>query len=468
MLLVGCSSRDEPQPGIVFERPSVLLVTLDTVRADRLGCYGYDRDTTPNLDALARESVRFVRAFAQSSFTPTSHASLLSSRYVTSHGLRWWNYRLPTEVVTVAEAFGELGYRTASFSPLAMGTTNALDQGFERVVEMRNEGEFRTRIDDDPANDYPIAPARAVLDRVTAWLDQEDDRPFFGWVHVYDAHRPFGVFAAEWKFGPDRRTRFGNSQGDYRLSAAARAQSSLGAAHAQLLEDRYDSGLAELDREVGRLVDHLRATGRLDDVILVVTADHGEAFDEFDAEWFSHDPYLFDAVTRVPLLVRFPDGRFGGSVVEPIAELVDVVPTILDYAGVPVASGMQGLSLRPAIEHGREVKPFAFSERQGQDRDDRNPDRKFTPDQIGRRRSLRFPNARLVVETAEDRAAFYDRDAEPAERTDRWSPDSVQAVAARRAYDEAVERIAALEPTMDPMALTDEQKEILRQLGYLR
>src|SRR5690606_21732125 len=184
-------------------------VTLDTVRADRLGCYGYERDTTPNLDALAREAVRFERAFSQSSFTPPSHASLLTSRYVASHGLRWWTYRLPDEVETVAETLAGEGYRTASFSPLAMGTVNGLGQGFERVVEMKDEGEFRTPVDGDPKNDYRIAPASAINERVVPWLAEEDARPFLGWVHYYDAHRPYAVFTKDRPFDAPGDPRFG-------------------------------------------------------------------------------------------------------------------------------------------------------------------------------------------------------------------------------------------------------------------
>ncbi len=459
----GCTRADRTP--VVHPGANVLIVTLDTVRADRLGSYGYDRDTTPNLDALARESVRFERAFSQSSFTPPSHASLLTSRYVASHGLRWWTYRLPDEVETVAETFARRGYRTASFSPLAMGSVNGLDQGFERVVEMKDEGTFRTPVDDDPRNDYLIAPAAAINERVFAWLDAPDERPFLGWVHYYDAHRPYAVFTDDRPFGSAADERFGNGQQDYRLEPETRRRRGIGEAEATILKDRYDAGLRALDAEVGRLVDALRRGGTLDRTILVVTADHGEAFDEFDEEWFGHDPFLFDAVTHVPLLVRLPEGRRGGTVVDSIVELVDVVPTLLDYAGVEAPFGHQGASLRPAIEDGRAVRAFASAERQGRDRDGDAP---LPAARVGRLRSLRLADRRLLVDVADERFRLYERpDVEP-ERDDVWSDSRADASELKELYRRSRRRIEALEPGTDPTALTDELRRELRTLGYLK
>lgn len=466
VVLAAAGCRRDAGEVVTYDRPNVVLVTLDTVRPDRLGSYGHDRPTSPNLDRLAREAARFTHAFAQSSFTPASHASLLTSRYVASHGVRWWNYRLPAEVVTLAEAFRDAGWATASFSPLAMGSLNALDQGFERVVEMRDEGDFRLRVDDDPANDYRIAPAAAINERVFRWLDERDERPFLAWIHYYDAHRPYGVFAGERPFSADPDGRFGNAQSDYRLTPAVRARRGIDASHAAALIDRYDDGLRALDREVGRLLDRLAADGTLDRTILVVTADHGEAFDEFEAEWFTHDPFLYDAVTRVPLFLRLPDRRFAGAAVDGLVELVDVAPTLLDYAGVERPFGMQGHALRPLLEGGRELRTFAAAERQGRDRDDREG-RTFGATEVGRRRSLRFAGARLVVELSDGRFTLYDRAAEAHERTDRWDPEGVRADAVRAAYGQAVQRIEALQPTMDPTTLSDEQRAVLEQLGYL-
>ena len=469
LAMVGCR-KDDVSGRPLYPNANVLIVTLDTVRADRLGVYGHDRDTTPNLDALARESVRFDRAFAQSSFTPPSHAALLTSRYVSSHGLRWWNYRLPDEVETVAETFSGRGYRTASFSPLAMGSVNGLDQGFERVVEMKNEGEFRTRVDDNPKNDYLIAPASAINERVFPWLAEDDRRPFLGWVHYYDAHRPFAVFTADRPYCNPPDGRFGDGQADYRLTPKVRKERKIGPRHVAYLKDRYDSGLKALDAEVGRLIATLRESGALDDTILVITADHGEAFDEFDEEWFSHDPFLYDVVTRVPLFIRLPDGRFGGEVVDSIVELVDVVPTLLDYTGVESPFGLQGASLRPAIEDGRPVKSFAVAERQGRDRDGSD---ELPADQVGRRRSLRLDDRRLMIDVASQSLRLYERgesrpeQPEQPEQEDVWDPTRTDASALLELHRQTKQRLAALEPETDPAELTEERRRELEALGYL-
>ncbi len=457
----------EPAPPATYDRPNVLLVTLDTVRADRLGCYGCERDTTPRLDRLAAESVRFAAAYAQSSFTPPSHASLFSARHVASHGVAWWHHRLPAEVITVAEALRDAGYRTASFSPLALGSQNGLDQGFERVVEMRDEGDWTLPLDDEPDNDVRVAPASAVNERFARWLAEPREQPFFAWVHFYDAHRPYAAFAPERAFCARRDERFGNSQRDYRLTPAARRARGIGADEARVLRDRYDSGLLALDREVGRLLDALDERGLSGDTLVIVTSDHGEAFDEFEEEWFTHDPFLYDAVTHVPLILRFPDRRCAGRAVGELAQLIDVAPTLLDYLGLPAPFGWQGRSLRPALESGSEVNAFAASERAGRDADPRAPERVFAPEEIGLRRSLRFPSWRLLVEVAGDQSRLFERSDGAPEGADLLDQRPEQAAATRQAYLEHLRRIEALSPRTDVRALDEEERRMLEQLGYL-
>ncbi|MBI4881398.1 MAG: sulfatase [Planctomycetes bacterium] len=457
----------KPEPPATYQRPNVLLVTLDTVRADRLGCYGCERDTSPRLDRLAAESLRFSAAYAQSSFTPPSHASLFSARHVASHGVAWWHHRLPAEVVTLAEVLRDAGYCTASFSPLALGSQNGLDQGFERVVEMRDEGDWTLPLDEDRGNDVRFAPAAAINERFASWLAEPRDRPFFAWVHYYDAHRPYAAFAPERAFCARRDEPFGNSQRDYRLTPEERRARAIGPEEARVLKDRYDSGLLALDRELGRLLDAVEASGLAGDTLVIVTADHGEAFDEFAEEWFTHDPLLHDAVTHVPLIVRFPDRRLAGRTVDRLAQLIDVAPTLFDYLGLPAPFGMQGRSLRPAIEDGVEVNAFAASERAGRDSDPRAPERAFSPEEIGLRRSLRFPSWRLVVEVASGESRLFERAGSAPERADVRDEHPEEAAAARQAYLEHVRGIEALTPRTDVRALGPEERRMLEELGYL-
>lgn len=452
--VAGCG-----KPEKKFDRPNVLLITLDTVRADHLSCYGYSRETTPNLDRLAAESVRFANAYSQSSFTPPSHASIMTARLPTSHGLLYWNKKLPEEVVTIAELLQGTGYDTASFSPLKMGTGNGLDQGFKTVVEI---GEHITQV--DPDTTYNLAPAPVILGEFWKWFGQPRTAPFFSWIHLYDAHRPYSVFAPDREFCKVKDGRLGNQQADYQMDQATRKQRGLGEPQAQYLINRYDSGLLGLDREVGKLLDRLRGEGVLDHTILIVTADHGEAFDEFDEVWFTHDHYLFDAVTHVPLFIRFPDGSFAGSAVEPLAQLVDVVPTLLDYLGRPKERFMQGTSLRPLIEQGKPIHESVAAERQARDIGaDKQP---LPPDQFDFDRTLRTPKARLVYQRRLDRYRLFDRSTQQPEQNDTFDAQAPASQAMLRTFAQFFKRIEAVRPNLVTKDLTPEDEARLKELGY--
>ena len=463
LCLLSCSKSGSSGNNGPYAGKNVILITLDTVRADRLSCYGYDRETTPNLDKLATESVRFTKAHSQSSFTPPSHASLMTSRYPTSHGLLFWTKKLPKEVETIAENLKADGYDTASFSPLAMGTGNGLNQGFDHVTEI---GMHWTQVDEETK--YHVAPAPVVLERFYTWLDEQrgarSDNAFFSWIHLYDAHRPYSVFAPDREFCRVKDGKLGNHTSlDYQLDEATRTRRNIGKPQAQYIKNRYDSGLLGLDREVGKLFDRLRADGVLDETILIVTSDHGEAFDEFDV-WFTHDHYLFDVVTHVPLFIRFPDGRFAGQTVESFAQLIDVVPTLLDYLGGDMQL-MQGNSLRPAIEDGREVNEIIAAERQMRDIDD---EKKPLPiDQIDFDRSLRSRSSRLLFERRYQRFSLYDRDAEETEQTDTFDESDPTTEALLRRYEKFFENIENLKPDLVLKDLSEEDLKRLKELGYL-
>jgi arylsulfatase A-like enzyme len=469
LLAAGCSKQDDGK--VRFERANVIVITLDTVRYDRLGSSGYARPTTPNLDALAKESVRFERAYAQSSFTPPSHASLLTARFPSSHGLTWWDNKLPDKVTTLAETLRDSNYKTAMVSGLGMGRGNGLDQGFDRVVENKDFG-FKLPI--AGIADYVIPPGDRINEIATRWIDAAEGKPFFTWFHYYDAHRPFGIFVKDRAFG-DRAARFGDDTSrDYQLDPQERAARGIGAEHAQILSDRYDSGLLDLDAKVGKLIDHLRATGKLDSTILVVTADHGEAFTEYDEEWFTHDPFLFDAVTHVPLIIRFPGGKFGGKVVPHLAQLVDVMPTLLDYLGFSKRDLlMQGLSLRPAIERDEPVNEWVAAERRGRSREKAKEGGEeafvdLPPETVGARRSVRFEDdKRLVIEQHGEQVRLYVEDVDGVAKPAEMDPESAEGKGRLGAYRKLRKLLESLQPDAALSEMSPEQLEFLRQNGYL-
>ena len=311
--LAGCGGEAAAGP-----RPNVLIVTLDSLRADRLATYGQTaRTITPHLDAFARQSLVFDQAFATSSFTPPTHASILTGLYPAEHGMLWWNASL-ADVPTAAEIFGAAGYRTGAFTPLL----SLLELGLKRGFATAESPPSHTGQTPD-GEQLVLADADAINAAALPFLTAEDDRPFFAWVHYYDAHRPYARQGPPWSgrfvTGTDD-PRVGATERWYQLTPEKRAALGLTPAQTALLKEHYDGGAAYLDDRVGRLLDALSEAGVLENTIVVLIADHGEVLDEYDAEWFSHDPWLVDENVHVPFLLRLPRDEQAGTRIDDLVE----------------------------------------------------------------------------------------------------------------------------------------------------
>jgi arylsulfatase A-like enzyme/Flp pilus assembly protein TadD len=303
--LAGCSPLSRP--------PNVLLITVDTLRADRLGAYGYSRAKTPNVDRLADEGTLFTDAIAAAPITMPSHASIMTGLLPPAHGVRDNGaFALSDDAVTLAERLKAAGYETRAFvSALVLNRRYNLNQGFESY-------------DDDLwAEDDPklflirSRHANRTMDRVIEWFDkwyeEPQRKPFFAWVHLFDVHQP------------------------YHPPGWARA----------VTPTLYDASMAYVDAEVGRLLQTLRVTSLLDDTIVVFTADHGESLGEHEEK--THAIFVYDATVRVPLIIRYPGpGRFrAGLRYDGPVRHVDIVPTLLDALRLPGAEQTQGVDLLP-------------------------------------------------------------------------------------------------------------------------
>ena len=291
--------------------PSVVLVTLDTTRADRMGFLGSARGLTPRLDALARDAVVFERAYAQAPITTVSHATILSGTYPQLHGVNDFGAPLPTSVPWLPDLLAARGYRTAAFvGSLILDPRGGLAPGFDRGFETYDAG-FRIRRGKEDRYQTMERRAEDVVGRALKWLgDRKAGDPFLLWVHLYDAHDPY---EAPPPFGPR---------------------------HAKA---PYEGEIAYADAQVGRLLDALRARSLYDDAVIVVAGDHGESLGEHGE--MTHGVFLYDATIRVPLLVKLPRGALVGRRAAVRAGLVDVAPTILEAAGAAAPPEMQGESL---------------------------------------------------------------------------------------------------------------------------
>lgn len=311
-------------------RPDVVLVVVDTLRADRLGCYGHERATSPQLDRFAEGAVLYERAISQAPWTTPSIASLLTSRYPTQLGILGERSAIPEEATTLAESLSSEGYSTAAVvSHSYCSTTWGFGQGFEGF-------------DDSNVKGHAAVTSTGVTDRAIAFLEaaSEDPRPFFLWVHYFDPHCAY-VEHEEHTFG---------GVGDYRgpvrsgqlFRRLLKLRPELGTEDVSELFRLYDSEIAHTDAELGRFLSSLDELHP--GALVVVTSDHGEEFMEHGD--LGHAKTLYDEVVRVPLLVRYPDGLAG---VEPrTVGLVDVFPTVLETIGSEIAEDLEGRSLRSA------------------------------------------------------------------------------------------------------------------------
>jgi arylsulfatase A-like enzyme len=340
LLLASCSNSGP-------ERPNLIVILVDTLRADHLGVYGYARDTSRNVDAFARQSVRFASSRSQASCTFPSANSILTSRSPGFFmGQPGQAMGIPAEIPSIAEILRKNGYRTAaiSTSPVVRNTPHRVNPigGFGRGFEAFEE-------------ECLWKPASCVNALAAKHLGREDERPFFLYLHYTDPHSPYRPPRSErrhFRFArPEASEKRFIRRGDP-VPLMARVQNGkLGPgvtqADLQHLIDLYDEEIAYFDRQFAELLAAIREKRLLDDTVLVFTADHGEEFLEHG--FAGHCRALFDNVIRTPLIVHIP-GAEPQVVTAPVRNL-DIVPTLLDYAGVDTAGlALEGRSLRALIE----------------------------------------------------------------------------------------------------------------------
>jgi arylsulfatase A-like enzyme len=355
----GSASRQTDQQADV----PVIIYLVDTLRADRLSLYGYSRPTSPELDALAMESVVFEQAYAPAPWTLPSVASLITSTFLCEHGLTRGKKKLNNGLKTLAERLQSVGYTTAGYyNNLLAGSLAALDRGYQEFV-------FKSWNDDRRARDVDL------------FLDGIASRPFYLYLHTMEPHtswsvpsrftRPFGHVSVDDKrryetiFLRYREQRFE----DYRSNRAvgitdntalqdqSRAELETLRASINIL---YDGTVLEADTNLANVIRVLKKRGFWDKAIFIFLSDHGEELGEHGG-WF-HDQTVYEELSRVPLIIHFPAGEFAGRRIESVVSLVDVMPTIFDYLQrQELCADCRGNSLLPLIRDSGGPRPDAIS-----------------------------------------------------------------------------------------------------------
>lgn len=349
-----------PSAGAAFDlsasarrRPPVFLVLVDTLRADHLSVYGYDKPTSPNLDAFAADGVVYGRVFAQAPWTRPSCGSLLSSRYPPEIGLRGLRNRLLPEVPILPQFLRAEGYATAGIvSSVHLSAQYGFDKGWDRLdigtSYLRWTGVTRAlgrlRLV-SRSETYPRYDAEQLTDRAVEWLDAQagSDRPPFLYLHYSDPHEPYAP--------PPEQDRWREFAGPAARALAIppsgppRSGRMPSAAEVEAMMARYDAEIAFFDHHFGRFLDALKQRGLYTDALVIVTADHGEEF--ADHGGFAHAHTLYNELLRVPLVIKYPSGITPPARSrDALAGLIDVVPTIRDVLGATwPETGFRGRSL---------------------------------------------------------------------------------------------------------------------------
>ncbi len=476
LLLAACGPAEDGR-SLPASRPNVILISIDTLRADHLSAYGYHRQTSPFIDRFARQATVFRHAIAPAPWTLPAHASIFLAQYPHVHGIATAERRIEPQASTLTELLTQHGYRTAGFFTVGLLSEKyGFDQGFETYLRVKP------------------GTAEAVNRSALEWLQQRPE-PFFLFLHYFDVHGPYdrkrlGTASycrseKEGELSPFDRiveqvsVRFLQSMGleepGLRMRGGARQlyrdalellaeqgespaverdlrasmhldTAALTAAERVCLIGLYDDGVRYLDGQLERLFDELTAMRLLDDALVVVTADHGENLYAHH-HYRRHQKYLYQSIVHVPLIVKLP-GQREGRVVEHQVSTVDVSPTILEAVGVPPPDDIQGQGLVSA--HGRRGRVVRTLLSEGED------------DETVRKAILRWP-WKLIV--SPDGGELFHLARDPGEGLNLLTErgDVARQLAAE------LERLATAPPTGEwqEHELDEATLEELRTLGYI-
>lgn len=461
VLLVSCS---KPAP-----HWNVLVVVMDTVRADHLSLNGYPRPTSPNLARLASEGANFTQAVTTAPRTWQSFSTILTGLYPPRHGVRFiQDYPIEPSTPTLATILGKAGFAT---------------HAFDRVDFLRR---MTGGVGFDAYYDPIVNTDRGVLEQAWSWMQEPRQKPFFAFVRINGSHWPYTDSPEEAGFasceGQDHsfNKRTWNDMGVAPGGVGKGLQLVDAAKHRAFaftvnpdpkvrehIVAHYDAEVQRTDADVGWLIDQMRAAGVLDRTVVVVTADHGESFGEHG--YLFHGPRVDDPVMRVPLIVRLPPGdgaTKAGVVVDTQVRTADILPTVLSALGLPLPATLDGISLLPALRGGEVPRLWAYAESE-KDHLGVDPDF-FIAGVKGTHRMARTEDWKLVYVPKPDGPdlRLYDLRNDPGEMHN-VAAEHPERVAELRALLDTVLAVDADVDHGEGRTLTDGEKEQLRQLGYM-
>lgn len=331
LLLAACSGEPGPPRNLV-------LISIDTLRADHLGVYGHPFVQTPQIDALAGEGIRFERVVVPVPTTLASHTSLMTGTWPHTHGVPSNGHRVSPDNHMLAEILQEADFRTAGvIGGYPLGPQTGFGQGFDAFA----------RVEDGASEAHN---GRKVSEAALDWLDAREAGRFFLFVHYWDVHWPYSPPPPyDRMYRQDALELSGDKASVDAVRRALRSREPEAEERSEALARLYAGGVSFVDAQLGLLLDGLRERGLLDDSLVVLTSDHGENMAEHRAEFWNHGNSVYDSVARVPLIVRLPGAAGAGRVEDWLLSNVDLMPTLLELLGMSAPPGLAGRSFAAAL-----------------------------------------------------------------------------------------------------------------------
>ncbi len=424
LLTAGLAGRLAAQDGHL---PNVLLITVDSLRSDHLGCYGYKKDVSPNIDALAREGFLFNPAIAQASWTWPSLCSFVASLYPSTLGIYFWDQYLPASIPTLAQKIKGKGYSTGFISE--HGSLSRLSQGF------------------DTFQDAPADKLSGLTDKALLWFEKNKNKHFFLWLHYMETHSKYYCDLP------------GEKRSAQALTAKARKD----------YNRKYDMAVSKVDKQLKILLDKLRDLGIYEKTMVIITADHGEEMGEH-GYYYTHGGVLWDSLLKVPLIFSYPQLPDKGKIIQQQVQLIDIAPTILEILKIDPPDNIDGQSLIPLMNSpGKHTGKYAFSEVKENLEDAEGCPYLSTTEWKYTKCSIREGGYKLIATLDPQGGGYelYDLENDPQESRNIAVMEIKQLSALKTKLEDWLNRPTLKIPVLKK-PLAEPTKERLKSLGYLQ
>lgn len=430
-------------------RPNIILITLDALRPDHLGCYGYKRNTSPNIDKTAKEGAIFTQAIAQSSHTAPSNASLITSTYPNIHGVKDWGYHFnASRVKTLPVILKEHGYRTAFVSDqLALPLIKGFENGFDT---------FNTLNTLTPGSIDTCKQIIDITDWAIDWVEDNRGKKFFLWVYYADPHGPYlppppydRMFTQDQYYSGNKTVPISeDNYSQVSIGHIPRYLSYNNIMDPDYYISQYDAEIRRIDDQIGRLLQELKDRNLEKNTIVIINSDHGEAMGEHN-RYFCHANSLYDELIKIPVIIKWMDRIPSGTKNNTQVSSIDIMPTVLDISRIKKYKFMQGNSLLPLLGG----QKYTFLE--------------FAYSEFWERKSVRTPEWKLIYDSKNKRYELYNLKSDPAELNDISAAEQTQFKFLKRKLDEYMKNTIPQSKIIAP-ELSQNEKERLKSFGYVQ